>query len=89
MLAFIYFHFKADCTAHEATAHNSARPYNCSTCVMNFADRLVYSAHMKNVHKNDKPYNCPQCNRTFARRSDLRKHTIVHTGKKYNSSYLT
>jgi len=48
---------------------------------MNFADRLVYSAHMKSVHKNDKPYNCPQCDRTFARRSDLRKHTIVHTGK--------
>ncbi|CAH1176192.1 unnamed protein product [Phaedon cochleariae] len=72
----------AECLAHETAAHDSATPYNCHSCAMGFADRVVYSAHLKSIHKNDKPYNCPQCDRTFARRSDLRKHTIVHTGVK-------
>lgn len=72
-----------DCQAHELNAHDKDQPYHCGTCYMGFADRVLYSAHLKSVHKNDKPYNCPQCYRTFARRSDLRKHTIVHTGKPF------
>lgn len=73
---------KTECGSHETNGHNNVVPYSCSLCEMNFADRLQYSAHLKSVHQNDKPYNCPQCERTFARRSDLRKHTIVHTGIK-------
>lgn len=73
---------KVECGEHEINAHNSDVPYACSLCNMQFADRLQYSAHLKGVHQNDKPYNCPQCERTFARRSDLRKHTVVHTGIK-------
>ncbi|CAH1379742.1 hypothetical protein MTP99_003580 [Tenebrio molitor] len=73
---------KTECAAHENAAHNNEVPYTCSLCEMGFADRLQYSAHLKGVHQNDKPYNCPQCDRTFARRSDLRKHTVVHTGIK-------
>mgnify|MGYP005983646451 FL=1 len=73
---------KGECVEHENTAHNNEVPYTCSLCEMGFADRLQYSAHLKGVHQNDKPYNCPQCDRTFARRSDLRKHTVVHTGIK-------
>ncbi|XP_017774831.1 PREDICTED: zinc finger protein 436 isoform X2 [Nicrophorus vespilloides] len=73
---------KTDCGNHETADHNNVVPYECSLCGMNFADRLQYSAHLKSVHQNDKPYNCPECERTFARRSDLRKHTIVHTGIK-------
>lgn len=73
---------KAECAAHETNSHNHSVPYLCNSCDMGFADRLQYSAHLKSVHQNDKPYCCPQCDRTFARRSDLRKHTIVHTGIK-------
>ncbi|KAF5280656.1 hypothetical protein FQA39_LY05304 [Lamprigera yunnana] len=73
---------KAECASHESSAHNQTVPYNCNECDMGFGDRTQYSAHLKSVHQNDKPYNCPQCERTFARRSDLRKHTIVHTGIK-------
>lgn len=73
---------KQDCIEHEQNAHNSAVPYNCAECSMDFADRLQYSAHLKSVHQNEKPYNCPLCDRSFARRSDLRKHTVVHTGIK-------
>lgn len=71
-----------ECAAHETNSHNHLVPYACGACDMGFADRLQYSAHLKSVHQNDKPYCCPQCDRTFARRSDLRKHTIVHTGIK-------
>ncbi|KAF5275888.1 hypothetical protein FQR65_LT04127 [Abscondita terminalis] len=73
---------KTECASHESTAHNHNVPYTCKECDMGFGDRGQYSAHLKSVHQNDKPYNCPQCERTFARRSDLRKHTIVHTGIK-------
>lgn len=73
---------KTECAAHESSAHNHNIPYKCTECDMGFGDRAQYSAHLKSVHQNDKPYNCPQCERTFARRSDLRKHTIVHTGIK-------
>lgn len=73
---------KAECAAHEATAHDRTTPYNCKDCEMSFGDRAQFSAHLKSVHQNDKPYNCPECERTFARRSDLRKHTVVHTGIK-------
>ncbi|CAH0559042.1 unnamed protein product [Brassicogethes aeneus] len=73
---------KNECFEHESVAHNNEIPYSCSECSMDFSDRLQYSAHLKSVHQNDKPYNCPQCDKTFARRSDLRKHTVVHTGIK-------
>lgn len=76
------FSERADCSAHELANHNNNVPYRCSLCEMSFADRLQYSAHLKSIHQNDKPYNCPECDRTFARRSDLRKHTVVHTGIK-------
>lgn len=73
---------QSECSYHETNSHNNAIPYSCNDCDMKFADRLQYSAHLKSVHQNDKPYNCPECERTFARRSDLRKHTVVHTGIK-------
>lgn len=71
-----------NCTAHEQSAHDSKVPYSCKSCSMNFGERLQYSAHLKSIHQNDKPYNCPECDKIFARRSDLRKHTVVHTGIK-------
>lgn len=73
---------KEECSSHEATAHNNETPYSCISCNANFEDRIHYLTHLKNVHQDDKPFKCPQCSRTFARRSDLRKHTIVHTGIK-------
>lgn len=72
----------ADCLTHEKNEHNNETPYSCPECETKFEDRLQYSTHLKNVHQNEKPFKCPQCDRTFARRSDLRKHTIVHTGIK-------
>ncbi|XP_022912163.2 zinc finger protein 883-like isoform X1 [Onthophagus taurus] len=73
---------KSECNLHENSEHNVNVPYDCAVCDMTFADRINYSAHLKSVHQNDKPYNCPQCERNFSRRSDLRKHTVVHTGIK-------
>lgn len=73
---------KEECTSHETTAHNPQKPFACAACNVDFESRMHYLTHLKNVHKDDKPFKCPQCARTFARRSDLRKHTIVHTGIK-------
>ncbi|KAL3278289.1 hypothetical protein HHI36_013623 [Cryptolaemus montrouzieri] len=73
---------KEDCNSHEAMAHNVDMPYSCNSCDVQFEDRMHFLTHLKNVHQDDKPFKCPQCSRTFARRSDLRKHTIVHTGIK-------
>ncbi|XP_044756622.1 zinc finger protein 28-like [Coccinella septempunctata] len=76
------FMSKEECNSHETMAHNNETPYSCAACSVNFENRIHYLTHLKNVHKDDKPFKCPQCSRTFARRSDLRKHTIVHTGIK-------
>ncbi|KAK9891822.1 hypothetical protein WA026_016620 [Henosepilachna vigintioctopunctata] len=73
---------KEECSVHESSSHNINLPYSCSSCNVEFENRMHYLTHMKNVHQDDKPFKCPQCSRTFARRSDLRKHTIGHTGIK-------
>lgn len=73
---------KEVCRAHETNEHNVQVPFLCAQCDMAFADRTNYTAHLKSVHQNDKPFGCPQCPRSFNRRSDLRKHTVVHTGIK-------
>lgn len=38
--------------------------------------------HIKQKHNLEKPHLCTQCNKAFNRRSDLRKHTFVHAGRK-------
>ncbi|CAK1548348.1 unnamed protein product [Leptosia nina] len=68
------------CSEHEHNYHDPKHPYKCTECSIVFAERNLYIGHSKAVHGSDKPYHCPECDKCFGRRSDLRKHSIVHTG---------
>ncbi|XP_045507043.1 zinc finger protein 90-like [Colias croceus] len=68
------------CNEHEQNVHDPNLPYKCIECSIVFAERNLFIGHTKAVHGNDKPYQCPECDKCFGRRSDLRKHSIVHTG---------
>lgn len=73
------FTAQIECAEHEAR-HDAANPHSCNYCPFRCSSRQVVIAHIKELHDNDRPYVCVQCNKGFGRRSDLKKHTIVHTG---------
>lgn len=74
------FALNEDCIAHEETDHDQNTPHTCNFCVYKSDNRNAIITHIRDIHRTDKPYICVQCNKGFIRRSDLKKHTFVHTG---------
>lgn len=68
-----------ECTKHEQS-HESSNPHQCNFCPFRCAGRNTIIAHIKECHEPSKPFVCIQCQKKFGRRSDLKKHSIVHTG---------
>lgn len=68
------------CVVHEVTGHNQQIPHTCNFCPFNSPNRNIVIVHIKDVHGLDKPFICVHCKKGFGRRSDLKKHTVVHTG---------
>lgn len=68
-----------ECSKHEQS-HESTNPHQCNFCPYRCAGRNTIIAHIKEYHEPSKPFVCIQCNKKFGRRSDLKKHSIVHTG---------
>uniref|UniRef100_A0A1B0CF07 Putative c2h2-type zn-finger protein n=1 Tax=Lutzomyia longipalpis TaxID=7200 RepID=A0A1B0CF07_LUTLO len=74
------FSSAALCGDHEATSHRPDAPYACNFCDFSCTYRTSLILHIRDSHRTEKPYICATCNKGFGRRSDLKKHTIVHTG---------
>ncbi|XP_023177482.2 oocyte zinc finger protein XlCOF28 [Drosophila hydei] len=74
------FTLQQDCQQHEQAGHDLAAPYSCNYCQLRLTTRPALIAHIKELHDAERPYVCAHCNKGFVRRSDLKKHTIVHTG---------
>lgn len=68
-----------DCFDHES-GHDALNPHQCNFCAFSCASRNTVVAHIKECHEPEKPFICVMCEKRFGRRSDLRKHSIVHTG---------
>lgn len=68
-----------ECFRHELNNHDQANPHICTFCTFRCASRNTIIAHIKECH-DPKPFLCTQCDKKFGRRSDLRKHSVVHTG---------
>lgn len=70
---------QVDCYRHELENHDQENPHICAFCTFQCASRNTIIAHIKECH-DPKPFLCTQCDKKFGRRSDLRKHSVVHTG---------
>ncbi len=68
-----------ECMRHELNTHDQQNPHICTFCTFQCASRNTIIAHIKECH-DTKPFLCTQCHKKFGRRSDLRKHSVVHTG---------
>ncbi|XP_058453584.1 gastrula zinc finger protein XlCGF57.1-like [Malaya genurostris] len=68
------------CYVHETQDHDLLAPYACQFCEFKTINRGILITHIRDVHGIDRPYICIQCNKGFHRRSDLKKHTFVHSG---------
>ncbi|TMW42741.1 hypothetical protein DOY81_012178 [Sarcophaga bullata] len=68
-----------DCTEHESR-HDPMAPFLCNFCHMRCGSRQTLIGHIKEAHDPERPYICVLCSKGFCRRSDLKKHSIVHTG---------
>lgn len=73
------FTTQMNCDEHESR-HDAANPFICNFCPFRTVNRQVLIQHIKESHDNERPFVCTLCNKGFCRRSDLKKHTIVHTG---------
>uniref|UniRef100_A0A182NEM8 Protein krueppel n=1 Tax=Anopheles dirus TaxID=7168 RepID=A0A182NEM8_9DIPT len=68
------------CQLHEMQDHDLLAPYGCLYCHYKTSIRTCLITHIRDQHSITRPYICVQCNKGFLRRSDLKKHTFVHTG---------
>ncbi|XP_052894769.1 zinc finger protein 436-like [Anopheles moucheti] len=68
------------CQLHEMQNHDLLAPYDCIYCQYKTSIRTYLITHIRDSHSLTRPYICVQCNKGFLRRSDLKKHTFVHTG---------
>ncbi|XP_061395515.1 zinc finger protein 436 [Musca vetustissima] len=73
------FTTQSESLEHEAS-HDKVMPYICNFCPKAYNNRQAMIMHIKELHDPEKPYICALCRKGFCRRSDLKKHTIVHTG---------
>lgn len=73
------FTTQMNCDEHESR-HDAANPFICNFCPFRTENRQVLIHHIKESHDKARPFVCSLCNKGFCRRSDLKKHTIVHTG---------
>ncbi|KAH8410553.1 hypothetical protein KR009_001328 [Drosophila setifemur] len=74
------FTLLSECQQHERSAHDPNAPFCCSFCNLRLVTRPALILHIKMLHDRERPYVCAHCRKGFVRRSDLKKHTIVHTG---------
>ncbi|XP_017121299.1 zinc finger protein 271 [Drosophila elegans] len=74
------FTLPSDCQEHERVAHDPSAPYCCTYCNLRLVTRPALISHIRTLHDPERPYVCAHCRKGFVRRSDLKKHTIVHTG---------
>lgn len=82
----IVFSDSLSCTGHEQFSHDKTKPYECVACSFKTDQHPTLIFHIKQTHQLDKPFLCTQCTKSFIRRSDLRKHTFVHSGESVVSS---
>ncbi|XP_049282592.1 zinc finger protein 583-like [Anopheles funestus] len=76
----VAFGASSACQLHEMQAHDLLAPYGCIYCHYKTSIRTYLITHIRDSHSLTRPYICVQCNKGFLRRSDLKKHTFVHTG---------
>ncbi|KAM9296815.1 zinc finger protein PLAGL2 [Gastrophryne carolinensis] len=61
---------------------------SCTICLQVFRDRQSVLEHLKShnhrpaVGNREKKYPCEHCDRCFYTRKDVRRHLVVHTGRK-------
>ncbi|XP_055613668.1 zinc finger protein 271-like [Uranotaenia lowii] len=76
----VAFALSSACYVHETQDHDILAPFGCPFCEFKTVNRGSLISHIRSIHGIDRPYICIQCNKGFHRRSDLKKHTFVHSG---------
>lgn len=76
----VVFSDSISCASHEQKSHDPVYPYECVACTFKTDQHSTLIYHIKQTHNMEKPFFCTQCTKTFIRRSDLKKHTFVHSG---------
>ena len=56
--------------------------FQCKVCGKALRNQGGLSKHLKVVHKIEILLTCEECRKLFAQSSNLRKHIMLHTGKK-------
>ena len=59
-------------------------PFSCDICAETFKKEHLLTAHVRVEHEGKQAYLCPvpKCGKEFSRRTDLKKHGLVHTGER-------
>ncbi|XP_063062949.1 zinc finger and BTB domain-containing protein 17-like [Engraulis encrasicolus] len=67
---------------HEETSHRDEEgpKFRCADCSERFHDYESRAAHRKTAHPPNT--TCPYCDRKFKKECHLKRHKLIHTGKK-------
>ncbi|XP_076255074.1 uncharacterized protein LOC143193037 isoform X3 [Rhynchophorus ferrugineus] len=56
--------------------------YSCIKCEKMFSTPHGLEVHARRSHNDTRPYPCQYCGKRFHQKSDMKKHTYIHTGEK-------
>ncbi|XP_037027660.1 zinc finger protein 12 [Bradysia coprophila] len=72
--------------------HSGEKPHQCTFCDKGFVQRDMLKQHINRKHSKNPIINlhkCQQCSKAFHHASGLSRHSLVHTGRKFECEFCS
>ncbi|CAL4151340.1 unnamed protein product [Meganyctiphanes norvegica] len=73
--------FRANSLLKNHMLTHKEKTFGCETCGHKCTTKALLKRHVDNNHTEFKPFPCSECDWRFAEKSDLKRHSLIHSGE--------